>query len=83
MSGNLRSGIAVGIRITGYPPHRSRRAQLAHRAPTLGVWRRTSGRATDEGFVAVAAMLRQFALPGPIVSGLFDSAVEAYAAKDR
>jgi len=30
----------------------------------------------------MVAMLRQFALLGPIVSGLFDSAVEAYAAQN-
>ena len=29
--------IAVGIFLTEYPPHRSRRAQFTHRAPTLGV----------------------------------------------
>ena len=29
--------IAVGMPITGHPPHRSRRARFAHRAPTLGV----------------------------------------------
>jgi hypothetical protein len=28
--------IAVGIRVAAYPPHRSRRAEFPHRAPTLG-----------------------------------------------
>jgi hypothetical protein len=28
--------IAVGTPVTGRPPHRSRRARFAHRAPTLG-----------------------------------------------
>jgi len=28
--------IAVGTPIAGCPPHRSRRARFAHRAPTLG-----------------------------------------------
>jgi len=29
--------IAVGMPVTGHPPHRSQRAQLTHWAPTLGV----------------------------------------------
>jgi hypothetical protein len=37
-SGRLGSEvIAVGIRVTAYPPHRSRRAAFPHRAPTLSV----------------------------------------------
>ncbi|MDU4563001.1 MAG: hypothetical protein E6Y57_19150, partial [Klebsiella oxytoca] len=31
--------VAVGIPVTGYPPHRSRRARFTHRAPASGVWR--------------------------------------------
>ena len=27
---------AVGMALTGHPPHRSRRAELPHRAPALG-----------------------------------------------
>ena len=33
----LPAHIAVGTPVTGRPPHRSRRAQFAHRAPTWGV----------------------------------------------
>jgi hypothetical protein len=28
--------VAVGMRVTSHPPHRSRRALLTHRAPALG-----------------------------------------------
>ena len=58
--------IAVGIPITGHPPHRSRRAQFTHRAPTLGVWRQTFGLATDEECGAMVATLQQVASFGPI-----------------
>ena len=34
--GGARRVIAVGMPVTGHPPHRSRRAQFAHRAPTSG-----------------------------------------------
>ena len=33
----LSCQIAVGMPVTGHPPHRSQRAQLTHWAPTLGV----------------------------------------------
>lgn len=29
-------GVALGMALSGHPPHRSRRAALPHRAPTLG-----------------------------------------------
>ena len=29
-------GVAVGMALTGHPPHRSRRALLMHRAPASG-----------------------------------------------
>ena len=32
-----KKSIAVGMPLTEHPPHRSRRAQFTHRAPTLGV----------------------------------------------
>ena len=32
----LPAHIAVGMPVAGHPPHRSRRAQFAHRAPTSG-----------------------------------------------
>jgi hypothetical protein len=32
----LGEGIAVGMRITAHPPHRSERARFRHSAPTLG-----------------------------------------------
>jgi len=31
-----RPRIAVGMRVTGHPPHRSERARFEHSAPTLG-----------------------------------------------
>jgi hypothetical protein len=34
---NRLGWIAVGMPVTGHPPHRSQRAQLTHWAPTLGV----------------------------------------------
>jgi hypothetical protein len=37
MAPERKAAIAVGTPIAGCPPHRSRRAQFTHRAPTLGV----------------------------------------------
>ena len=36
-NGREEARIAVGMPITGHPPHRSGRAQFGHPAPTLGV----------------------------------------------
>ena len=34
--------VAVENALSGAPPHRSRRAELPHRAPILGVWRKSA-----------------------------------------
>jgi len=47
--------IAVGIRVAAYPPHRSRRAEFPHRAPTAGVERQTDRSATGAKLALVAA----------------------------
>ncbi|WP_214069883.1 hypothetical protein, partial [Photorhabdus hainanensis] len=39
--------VAVGIAVTGYPPHRSGRALLTHPAPTSGVWRKSAAKDKD------------------------------------
>jgi hypothetical protein len=51
------SGIAVGIGITAYPPHRTGRAQLRHPAPTLGV---------DGIALSVRASTRRSCFPGSV-----------------
>ncbi len=33
----LGSGVAVGTPVTRHPPHRSLRAELPHKAPTIGI----------------------------------------------
>ena len=38
---------AVGTDLSSGPPHRSRRAELPLRAPTLGVWRRNASLGRD------------------------------------
>jgi hypothetical protein len=48
--------VAVGMAITGHPPHRSGRALLTHPAPILGIWRRTAVQDKDELFVGLAAI---------------------------
>jgi hypothetical protein len=47
------SAIAVGMRITAHPPHRSRRAQLTHRAPTSG---------NDDQFQILSLLVHQILL---------------------
>ncbi|WP_118987972.1 hypothetical protein [Photorhabdus sp. CRCIA-P01] len=42
--------VAVGIAVTGYPPHRSGRALLTHPAPTSGVWRKSAAKDKDVQF---------------------------------
>src|SRR5258705_8431862 len=44
------AAIAVGMLITEHLPHRSRRADFTHRAPTLGILPRSRRSATDEGY---------------------------------
>jgi hypothetical protein len=39
--------VAVGMRITAHPPHRTRRAAFPHRAPTSGGWRQSGDLAKD------------------------------------
>jgi len=41
--------IAVGIPITGHPPHSSRQPRFPHWAFTLGVWRQTERLAKGDG----------------------------------
>ena len=75
--------IAVGIPITGHPPHRSRRARFAHRAPTLGVWRQNVRLATVEERAVLVATHQQFVPSVPIASDLFGFAAEACAARGQ
>ena len=58
--------IAVGMLLTEHPPHRSRRAQFTHRAPTLG----SNGKAKTLPTVLVQVPGAHF--PGP-VSGVCGS----------
>ncbi len=46
----LSRSVAVGIAVTGYPPHRSGRALLTHPAPTSGVWRKSAAKDKDAQF---------------------------------
>ena len=48
--------VAVGMAITGHPPHRSGRALLTHPAPISGIWRRTAVQDKDELSVGLAAI---------------------------
>lgn len=75
--------IAVGIHITGHPPHRFQRAQFAHRAPTLGAWWQSVRLATVEERAALVATHQQFVPSVPIASGLSGFAAEACAARGR
>src|SRR5690349_25062417 len=51
--------IAVETAVTRCPPHRSRRARFTHRAPTLGVWRRSVHPAKGEGYAQGAGTRRR------------------------
>ena len=37
----IKDGVAVGITVARYPPHRSVRAAFPHTAPTLDEWRQS------------------------------------------
>lgn len=56
LTSSLCITVAVGMAITGHPPHRSGRALLTHPAPILGIWRKTAAQDKDALFADMAAI---------------------------
>ena len=75
--------VTVGMPIAGHPPRRSRRAQFTHRAPALGIWRRSGLPDKDEGReVRVAIRCKSFS-SSTMLCGLSDYGALAHVARGR